>query len=416
MNNDAEFMEQVRDALAHLYDHVHLQRHPLAERLVAPQSVTTRTRGQELRRILLDAIEALNPGDNVPLRATERRAYAILFGLYVEGGERHKVAESLGIGDRQLRRDQTEAVAALASILRDHYLTAAPVREDAAAEPEPLRSESERLAQQREMVDVYDLVNGLLLLLEPKARAQGVRLISQTPPDLPKLHVNRILVRQILISLAGYALANLPLTRLSFQARLAQGEQAGQTGIEIGLDLKYRRGSLVEPDLSGLTPAFNSAEPLIAALAGHIRLEPLPGETQTLWLWLPYQAETVVLVVDDNEELFALFQRYVGDHPYQLIHAQSVDQALRLVQSNPPDVITLDLMMPNRDGWELLQMLRADPTTIPIPVIVCSVLEDPDLALSLGAQAYLKKPIGAVDLLQALAAQVAPRQQNEAGL
>jgi CheY-like chemotaxis protein len=406
MSEDAEFTEQVRDALAHLYDHVYLQRHPLAERWVSPQSITTRTRGQELRRILLDAIEALNPGDNVPLRATERRAYAILFGLYVEGRERHKVAESLGIGDRQLRRDQVEAVAALTSILRDHYLTAAPVREGSAAEPEPLRSESERLAQQREMVDLYDLVNGLLPLLEPKARAQGIWLISQAPPDLPKLYVNHILIRQILISLAGYALANLPLTGLSFQARLAQA------GIEIGLDLKYRRESLVESDLPGLTPAFNSVETLVAALAGHIRLETLSGETQTLWLWLPYHAETVVLVVDDNEELFALFQRYVGDHPYQLIHAQSVDEALRLVQSNPPDVITLDLMMPNRDGWELLQTLRADPTTIPIPVIVCSVLEDPDLALSLGAQAYLKKPIGAVDLLQALAAQVA----NKAGL
>ncbi len=405
MSNEAEFAEQVRDALAHLYDHVHLQRHPLAERLVAPQGVTTRTRGQELRRILLDAIEALNPGDNVPLRATERRAYAILFGLYVEGGDRQKVAEALGIGDRQLRRDLTEAIAALASILRDHYLAAAPMRDGSSAEP--LRSESERLAQQREMVDLYDLVNGLLPLLEPKAHAQGIRLISQAPPDLPKLYVNRILIRQILISLAGYALANLPLTGLSFQAQLAQAGQAGQTGIEIGLDLKYRRESLAESDLPGLTLALNSVETLVAALAGHVRLKTLSDETQTLWLWLPYHAETVVLVVDDNEELFALFQRYVGDHPYQLIHAQSVDQALRLVQSNPPNVITLDLMMPNRDGWELLQALRADPTTIPIPVIVCSVLEDPDLALSLGAQAYLKKPIGAVDLLQALAAQVA---------
>jgi len=195
-------------------------------------------------------------------------------------------------------------------------------------------------------------------------------------------------------------LASLPLTGLSFQARLAQA------GIEIGLDLKYRRESLVESDLPGLTPAFNSVETLVAALGGHICLETLSGETQPLWLWLPYHAETVVLVVDDNEELFALFQRYAGDHPYQLIHAQSVDQALQLVQSNPPDVITLDLMMPNRDGWELLQTLRADPTTTHIPVIVCSVLEDPDLALSLGAQMYLKKPVGADDLLQALAAQV----------
>ena len=221
--NDAELIQQIRDALAHLYDHVYLQRHPLAERLVLLQDVTTRTRAQELRRILLDAIEALNPGDNVPLRATERRAYAILFGLYVEGRDRREVADSLGIGARQLRRDRAEAFAALASILRDRYLTTAPVNKSVPPAEEPLRSESERLAQQRELVDLHDLVNGLLPLLEHKAREQSTRLASHVPADLPKLYTNRVLIRQILISLAGYALADLPwlnsLSRLTCSGR-----------------------------------------------------------------------------------------------------------------------------------------------------------------------------------------------------
>jgi hypothetical protein len=70
---DPDLARQVREALACLYDHTYLQRHSLAERLVSPHAAATRTRAQELRRILLDAIEELNPGENAPIRAAERR-------------------------------------------------------------------------------------------------------------------------------------------------------------------------------------------------------------------------------------------------------------------------------------------------------------------------------------------------------
>ncbi len=66
-------------------------------------------------------------------------------------------------------------------------------------------------------------------------------------------------------------------------------------------------------------------------------------------------------------------------------------------------MIILDLMLPNRDGWELLQILHANPDTASIPVAVCSILDDPELAFSWGAQFYLKKPVGSLELLQALA-------------
>ena len=424
--DDAEFVRHIHDALAHLYDFAHLQRHPLAQSLVSPKAETTRTRAQELRRILLDAIEVLNPGDSVPIRAAERRAYAILFGLYVEGRERREVASSLGISGRQLRRDRAEAFESLASILRDRYL----ITPAADASLDPLRSESERLAQQREPVDLHDLVSDLLPLLGSMASEREVRLLSHVGRDLPKPCVNRTVTRQILIGLASQAMTSLPLTRLSFEGR-PSGAMIG-----IGLNLEHRREVEADPcgrpltspgaqDLpvpqviekirqedmpaeDGLATAastlnLKSAETLAAALGGRL-IQASPGDRETqIWLLLPLQDEALVLVVDDNQELFELFQRYVVGQPYHLLHAASADQALDLARSAMPDVITLDLMMPNRDGWELLQTLRSDPATVHLPVIVCSVLKEPELALSLGAQLYLKKPVGQADLLQALA-------------
>jgi CheY-like chemotaxis protein len=395
MSDGAEFVREIRDALAHLYDFAYLQRHPLAQRLVPPQAETTRTRAQELRRILLDAIEVLNPGDSVPIRAAERRAYAILFGLYVEGRERREVAASLGIGGRQLRRDRAEAFVALASILRDRYL----ITPTTSAAGDPLRLESERLAQQREPVDLHDLVSDLLPLLESMAGEHGVCLQSYVGPGLPKPCANRTLMRQVLIGLASQALTTLPLARLSFEAR-PSGAMIG-----IGLSLEYRQAALpVEgsPTASAPTLDLKLVETLTAALGGRLLQDSPSSEEKQVWVLLPLQEETLVLVVDDNQELFELFQRYVVGQPYHLLHAASADQALDLARSARPDIITLDLMMPNHDGWELLQALRANPATVRIPVVVCSVLKEPELALSLGAQIYLKKPVGQADLLQAL--------------
>ncbi len=398
MSDNVEFVNEIRDALTHLYDFAYLQRHSLAQRLTLPQVDTNRTRAQELRRILLDAIEVLNPGDSVPIRAVERRAYTILFGLYVEGREQPEMAASLGISSRQLRRDRAEAFEALASILHDRYLVA-PAADAAHIAEDPLRLESERLAQQRDPLNLHDLVSDLLPLLESIASERGVSLRSHLDPDLPKPCVNRTLMRQILISLTSQALTTLPLARLSFAARPA-GAMLG-----VGLSLEYRQE--VFPTGGGVADTapmldLKPVETLVAALGGRLVLNPPESEEKQIWVLLPLQDETLVLVVDDNQELFELFQRYTAGQPYRLVHAASADQALDLARSANPDVITLDLMMPNRDGWELLQALQSTPTTIHIPVIVCSILQEPELALSLGAQLYLKKPVGQSDLLRAL--------------
>ena len=73
-----------------------------------------------------------------------------------------------------------------------------------------------------------------------------------------------------------------------------------------------------------------------------------------------------------------------------------------MARETPPDAILLDVMLPDQDGWEVLQTLKADPLTCEIPVIVCSVFDDPRLAESLGATGFIHKPVGRAAFLDQL--------------
>jgi Amt family ammonium transporter len=79
-----------------------------------------------------------------------------------------------------------------------------------------------------------------------------------------------------------------------------------------------------------------------------------------------------------------------------------VDEAYALACHQHPGAILLDVVIPGRDGWELLLELKQLPSTRDIPVIICSVLDEPAVAIALGAAAYLQKPIDQDRLLAAL--------------
>ena len=110
------------------------------------------------------------------------------------------------------------------------------------------------------------------------------------------------------------------------------------------------------------------------------------------------------MVVDDNEDILELFRGYLSPHHYRVVTAQTGQDALSLARRLRPYAITLDLMMPDQDGWDLLQALLNQPDTQHIPIIICSVLTQKELALSLGATAFLEKPISEDTLLLALEA------------
>jgi Amt family ammonium transporter len=111
----------------------------------------------------------------------------------------------------------------------------------------------------------------------------------------------------------------------------------------------------------------------------------------------------VLLVVDDNQGFADLFRRYLAVHRWEVIGAADGEAAFVEIGRKRPTVIVLDVMMPRQDGWEVLMRLKSREESRNIPVIVCSVLSEPQLAASLGADSYLTKPVTQQALLQALA-------------
>jgi len=107
-------------------------------------------------------------------------------------------------------------------------------------------------------------------------------------------------------------------------------------------------------------------------------------------------------VVEDNPQVVQLFQRYLSGSPFQMVTAPNGSVAFDLATAEQPAAITLDLLLPQRDGWEFLQVVKVHPDTRQIPVIVCSVLRERELALALGAADFLAKPVTQYALLSSL--------------
>ena len=109
-----------------------------------------------------------------------------------------------------------------------------------------------------------------------------------------------------------------------------------------------------------------------------------------------------VLIIDDNEGLVELLERYLSSQMCHVFTAATGQEGLERAQELIPDAIVLDVMMPGMDGWELLQRLRTNPATRAVPIVVCTVFNDPELAYSLGASLFLPKPLSRDALLESL--------------
>ena len=116
--------------------------------------------------------------------------------------------------------------------------------------------------------------------------------------------------------------------------------------------------------------------------------------------------QPLLLVVDDHVETTDLLQRYLEGTRYRLAVCHNPAQALATAQENQPLLVLLDVMMPGVDGWEVLTRLKQHEATALIPVWVCTVLDQSELAFSLGADGFLRKPVTRQSLLAALDAQL----------
>ncbi|HWW77160.1 MAG TPA: response regulator, partial [Pyrinomonadaceae bacterium] len=305
--------------------------------------------------------------------------------------------------------------------------------------------EAGRMKIHREHVDVTEVVQGAFAELQSLAERKGLRYRLSVPERLPLAYTDPLRVRQIVINLLSNA--------AKFTARgevVAELQPWGERhfrivvrdtgiGIEQGsLPIIFERFRQVDGSMtrsaSGVGLGLSIVRQIVDLLGGEIEVASKVGEGSVFTVTLPFVApdaasgakdsddapefaggdgasahardegaarpaedgddgRPVIVVIEDDDDASALLTETLGRAGYRTLAARNGDAGLRLAREHEPAAITLDVMMPEMDGWRVLQTMRGDRRLARIPVIVCSIVDNRPLGYSLGASDYLVKPI-----------------------
>jgi CheY-like chemotaxis protein len=393
------FAYLVKDALTKLYDPAALQTNPLAAVLGMDDS-EAESRAVALRRLLRDSIERLRPEERVPYGEPEWLPYRLLWMRYVHRRGLLDVCQELGLARSTFYRQHQQALDALTSLLwQTSQSTAHSVAQATIDTPAPTpdieaTSRALHLVQEsrREAVNLHDLLASVVQTIAPLA-AQGFRVQSDAPAALPPVHANLAVLRQAILAL---------LTTLEQVAGNMDVWLIGELG---GVILWGAKPTGSRPALAALTStsAYAFASGAIANYGGRIATGDSPGGL-LLWISMPLAPRQTVLLVDDDQDTIRLYRRWLEAHRYSVSVARTDAQLEQALAAGRPDAILLDLLMPQWDGWQVLQRLKADPATRMIPVVISSVLAESHLVRALGAAGTLRKPVSESDLMRVLQA------------
>ncbi len=401
------FLHELQNVLQNLYDPTELRK----SRLVAAFGLENRPNpALALQDLVTNAIQALRPRMDVPVQSNAWRLYNVLTYRYVEQSSQAFVADNMGLSVRQLRREERQSERLLAEYLwKKHNLqswdaftpgvpnqTAIELAQPGLSTPDR-EQELEWLRESfpNELVQIQEIIDSALKAVSPLTQPAGRSITCQIPENLPPVIGQVTAMRQALLNLLLSALHTTNSAEVAirientFRGLLvsisAAGEAASPSRVE-------------DNDFTEMARKFSDL------FDGEMTVTPWqPGSLGFFaTLVLPVTRQIPVLVIDDNADTLRLLQRYLSGTPYHFIGLREPEQALPAIVEYAPSIIIMDVMMPGMDDWELLGRLRAHPIAHEIPVIVCTILPQKQLALALGAAGFLRKPVKRQEFLEEL--------------
>ena len=363
----------------------------------------------KLQDILIRAIEALEPPADQPTPAHAWEIYEPLFYRYVEQLSQPQVAKQLGMSVRHLRRKEHAALGVLAAHLWETYdLSAQPATEGSGAHVEEALAAPDRgavltpenghtgpsvrdeLRWLRDSVpevpaSLDEAVAEALDLLRPTLARGTVAVQTSLPVDLPELAVHSVALTQSLVNLVVVALHQAECAAVSVTAY--------EDGAAVVTRISADDASSVVGDLPEGDRAKLELGAELARLGGGSLVHGCEQDTFTMCLRLPSVGRVPVLIIDDNADTLQLLRRYAVGTRYRVFTSQRPGDALAQIENVRPSIVVLDVMMPEVDGWRLLGRLRQHPSVGNLPIVVCSVLPQREIALDLGATGFVQKPV-----------------------
>ena len=319
--------------------------------------------------------------------------------------------------------------------------------------------EAGKMTLDLEPVQVSSFFVNSLSIIREKAATRHIRLVMDADEELGTIHADGRKIKQILYNLLSNAVkftndggkVTLDAGRV---ARADVGQLAGSwkgrsfslaengaddfleisvtdngIGISEGaLECLFRPFSQIDGGLGRKFEGTGLGLAMVKLLAelhgGTIAVQSAVGQGSRFTVWLPFRTAEeralpaakapaapgieavagprVALVVEDDFKAADLIRVQLEAEGFTVLHAASAEAALALAVQQPLSLITLDIMLPNMDGWEFLGRLKQIPNLGRIPVVIISIVADRNKGFSLGAAAVMQKPISRQELYEAL--------------
>ena len=300
--------------------------------------------------------------------------------------------------------------------------------------------EAGKLEWHMEPVTIGDIIDHATAATSSLFEQKGLRLIKDVAPDLPVITGDRDRLIQVVINLISNAVKFTDAGSVTCRA-VGRGGDLVVSIIDTGLGIApadqpkvFERFKQVGDTLTDKPKGTGLGLPICREIvehhAGKIWVQSAPGQGSTFSFSLPLPAGTArdnspmelaslirqlrdqvvvttpraadresrILVVDDEANIRELLMQELTEAGYRVTTASSGREAIASVRTDRPDLVILDVMMPEMNGFDVAAVLKNDPSTMEIPIVILSIVQDRERGFRLGIDRYLTKPID-TDLL-----------------
>jgi signal transduction histidine kinase/CheY-like chemotaxis protein len=299
--------------------------------------------------------------------------------------------------------------------------------------------EAGRMELHLETFPLAPLIEDVGKTIEPIATKNANRVVINCASDLGSIRADQIRFRQIMLNLTSNAskfTENGTITITALPQRLEERDwitiAVADTGIgmnEAQMGRLFQEFSQADSSTTrkygGTGLGLAISRHFCRMMGGDITVESRPGEGSTFTMSLPRNVaieeprvsaapaqpahpiaeeseEPLILVVDDDATVRDLVKRHLERAGFAVVAARGGQEGLRLVRELRPAAVTLDIMMPDLDGWTVLAAIKGDPTLASTPVVLMSIVDQKNRGYALGAADYLIKPVDRRKLVETL--------------